>query len=151
MMMPANFSAIAENEMTYVIGGSALTDGIKRVSTNAVTMVGNTYVGALVNATLGTMFSGVWGSEGGFSLTGDKGTFSHLFNYGLKGTTEMNGFNKLMGVIGVGAAIYNLGTAETVNATDRLFDEDFVDDSKFFEAPKKIQNKIYSLLNEFAH
>ena len=27
MMMPANFSAVAENEMTYVVGGS-LVDGL---------------------------------------------------------------------------------------------------------------------------
>ena len=26
MMMPANFSAVAENELTYVVGGASLVD-----------------------------------------------------------------------------------------------------------------------------
>ena len=41
MMMPANFSAIAENELTYVVGGSAATDFAKTLNTNLVTIVGN--------------------------------------------------------------------------------------------------------------
>ena len=28
MMMPANFSAIAESEMTYVVGGASLIDAL---------------------------------------------------------------------------------------------------------------------------
>ena len=105
MMMPANFSAIAENELTYVVGGSAATDFAKTLNTNIVTIVGNTYLGALVNATLGTMFSGTWGGDNNFS----DGFSAQL------GTADMNGFNKVLQAVGIGAAVYNLGTANTKN------------------------------------
>ena len=45
MMMPANFSAVAENELTYVVGGASLVDYLapamttqnwQNVSTNVV-------------------------------------------------------------------------------------------------------------------
>ena len=32
MMMPANFSAIAESEMTYVVGGASLIDALGAVT-----------------------------------------------------------------------------------------------------------------------
>ena len=46
MMMPANFSAVAENEMTYVVGGSLVdvlapamtTENWQNVSTNVIKM-----------------------------------------------------------------------------------------------------------------
>lgn len=102
MMMPANFSAIAENELTYVVGGSAVTDFAKTLNTNLVTIVGNSYVSKLVYATLGTMFSGNWGNDL---------TFADRFK--LAYPKNMNGFNKFMQVVGTGAAIYQLGTAST--------------------------------------
>jgi hypothetical protein len=66
MMMPANFSVVAENEMTYVIGGG-LVDALpsvmgeaqwKTFGTNLINIIGNTYVSKFVNATLGQMFNG---------------------------------------------------------------------------------------------
>ena len=57
MMMPANYSVIAENEMTYVNGGASFIDAIgavtapiwtldnvKTFNTNIVTLVGNTFL-----------------------------------------------------------------------------------------------------------
>ena len=120
MMMPANFSAIAENEMTYVVGGGLVdaigsvtapvwnASNVKTFNTNLVTIVGNTFVSKLVKATLGTMFSGSWGDDGGLDLFGDKGTFSALFKNDGK---DMNGFNKFMTAVGLSAAVYQLGTA----------------------------------------
>lgn len=102
MMMPANFSAIAENELVYVVGGSAATDWAKTFNTNLVTMIGNSFVEKLVNATLGTMFGGMWGD--GVSLTDG---FANAYGSG------MNGFNKFMQVVGTGAAIYQLGMVGT--------------------------------------
>ena len=101
MMMPANFSAIAENELTYVVGGSAVTDWAKTFNTNLVTIVGNSYVEKLTKATLGIMFGGLWGDK----------TFADGFkaNY----PSKMNGFNKFMQVVGTGAAIYQLGMVGT--------------------------------------
>ena len=101
MMMPANFSVMAENELVYVVGGSAVTDWAKTFNTNLVTIVGNSYVEKLTKATLGVMFGGMWGDK---TLTdGFKAA------YGKTG----NGFNTFMQVIGTGAAIYQLGTAAT--------------------------------------
>lgn len=109
MMMPANFSAIAENELTYVVGGSAVTDWAKQFNTNVVTMIGNTYVKDLVNITLGTMFSGSWGADGTVSI-GD--AISNTF-FGKRFGKDMTGFNKVMQVVGLGAAVYQLGTSAT--------------------------------------
>ncbi len=57
MMMPANYSVIAENEMTYVNGGANFIDAIgavtapiwdvtnvKTFSTNMVTLIGNKFI-----------------------------------------------------------------------------------------------------------
>ena len=71
MMMPANYSVIAENEMTYVNGGASFIDAIgavtapiwtldnvKTFNTNIVTLVGNTFLtsydGSLVRVLSGT-------------------------------------------------------------------------------------------------
>ena len=52
MMMPANFSAVAENELTYVVGGASLVDYLapvmtaqnwQNVSANVIKIVGNTF------------------------------------------------------------------------------------------------------------
>ena len=68
MMMPANFSAVSENEMTYVIGGG-VADYLAPVmesaqwqnfSKNMVTIVGNKYVQGFLDNTVGAMFSGTW-------------------------------------------------------------------------------------------
>lgn len=109
MMMPANFSAIAENELTYVVGGSAATDWAKQFNTNVVTMIGNTYVEKLVNITLGTMFGGSWGANGTVSIGN---AISNNF-FGKRFGKDMTGFNKVMQAVGLGAAVYQLGTAAT--------------------------------------
>ena len=124
--MPANFSVVAENEMTYVVGGGVLeavgsvtapvwtSANVKTFNTNLVTIVGNSFVSKLVKATLGTMFSGSWGDDGGLELFGDNGTFSKLYKYTNLKTGKLesqSGLNKVMTTIGLGAAVYQLGTA----------------------------------------
>ena len=76
MMMPANFSVVAENEMTYVVGGGVIEAigsvtapvwgpaNVKTFNTNLVTIIGNSYVSKLVSTTLGVMFGGNWGGDG---------------------------------------------------------------------------------------
>ena len=89
MMMPANFSVVAENEMTYVVGGGVIeaigsvtapiwtTANVKTFNTNLVTIVGNQYVGKLLKGTLGVMFGGNWGGDGAnSSIFGDDGILS---------------------------------------------------------------------------
>ena len=67
MMMPANFSAVSENEMTYVMGGASLDDYLapvmetaqwKQFSTNLVTIIGNSYLINIVSNTLCQIFDG---------------------------------------------------------------------------------------------
>lgn len=65
MMMPANFSAVAETEMTYVVGGASLFEGtplatFSTLFTNIVNIIGNTFVQPVVNATLGQVFGGTY-------------------------------------------------------------------------------------------
>ena len=80
MMMPANFSAVAENEMTYVVGGGLVEvlapamneQNWQNISTNLINIVGNSYLNKFVGGALAHVFSGnyvpgdgfmVWGSE----------------------------------------------------------------------------------------
>lgn len=64
MIMPANYSAIAENEMTYVDGGNveigSITSNpyVSTFASNIGTLIGNTFVSKLINNTLGVMFGG---------------------------------------------------------------------------------------------
>ena len=61
MMMPANYSAIAETEMTYVVGGDSLFpafDPLSTLFTNIVNIIGNTFVQPLVDKTIGQAFGG---------------------------------------------------------------------------------------------
>ena len=125
MMMPANFSVVAENEMTYVVGGGLLEAigsvtapvwtpaNVKTFNTNLLTIVGNTYVESLVKGTLGVMFGGNWGGDGD-SIFGSKGVLSNIVKYGptATGSKEINGFNKFLQVVGLSAAVYQLGTAD---------------------------------------
>ena len=61
MMMPANYSVIAENEMTYVVGGGVIeaigavtapvwgAANVKTFNTNLVTIIGNEFLGKFVD------------------------------------------------------------------------------------------------------
>ena len=134
--MPANYSAIAENEMTYVVGGCLLeaigsvtapvwgAANVKTFNTNLITIIGNSYVSKVLGATLGVMFSGAWGTKDddvaeAWGYDKDKkitifGKNKALWNaLDPNGDKETNGFNKFMQVVGLGAAVYQLGTNET--------------------------------------
>ena len=130
MMMPANFSAIAESEMTYVVGGASLidalgavtapiwnADNVKTFNKNLVQIVGNTFAPRVIAGTLGVMFSGNWGvkesdkkTAKGFIFGKDNALWENL---DVNGTDKTNGFNKFMVGLGALAGIYTLGTAET--------------------------------------
>ena len=68
MMMPANFSAVSENEMTYVMGGSIAEylapvmgkDQWSNFSKNLVTIIGNQFVEGFLWSTVGQVFSGTY-------------------------------------------------------------------------------------------
>lgn len=129
MMMPANYSAIAENEMTYVVGGGLLeaigsvtapvwgAANVKTFNTNLITIIGNSYVTKVVNGTLGTIFGGsylVKTGEGDDAKRNtifgkDKALWNELDPNKDAGTT--NGFNKFLQGVGALAAVYQLGTS----------------------------------------
>ena len=116
MMMPANYSVIAENEMTYVVGGGVIEaigavtapiwtlDNVKTFNTNIVTLVGNWKLGNIVNNVIGYTFSG------NASWKGIGSAVKSLF------VAE----NKHIGdsvatTLGTIAALYNLGNATVAN------------------------------------
>ena len=116
MMMPANYSVIAENEMTYVVGGGVIEaigavtapiwtlDNVKTFSTNIVTIVGNAKLQGVVNKTLGYVFSG----DANWKQLGQnlKGLFVAKNN---------NIGDSVATTLGTFAAVYNLGTASVAN------------------------------------
>ena len=130
MMMPANFSAIAESEMTYVVGGGLIdalgavtapiwnADNVKTFNTNLIQIVGNTFVEPVVAGSLGVMFGGHYfekktinGEEKRNTVFGkNKGLWTEL-DPTPNGTTT--GLNKFMRGLGALAAVYTLGTAKT--------------------------------------
>ena len=137
MMMPANFSAVSENEMTYVMGGSVadyLAPAMgaaqwQNFHKNLITIVGNKYVQGFLDNTVGAMFSGAWVPGNG--LKGFGGQFSAIWdaNYTKKlddGTTGLQkaGYGALgvvncaLNVVGNLAAIYNLGFGTAKNVVN---------------------------------
>lgn len=117
MMMPANFSAV-NAEVVY---GGAVADylpnawtaaNVKQFSTNIITLVSNSFTQSLINATLGTMFSGNWGDDG-VKLFGDEGSLTALYKVGrVPGGDNQNFGNKIMTTLGLASVVYTLGTSD---------------------------------------
>ena len=110
MMMPANYSVIAENEMTYVNGGALIdcfapimNDGNwKTFNTNLIKIIGNSAMANFLSSTVGVLFGGNFSFENwGDTLEG---------NY-WKGFDSVNhGLNTVLSWVGALASIYPLGT-----------------------------------------
>ena len=111
MMMPANYSAIAETEMTYVVGGDSLFPVFNPLSTlftNIVNIIGNTFVPKVVDATIGqifggkylfgNVFKGIGDDLKGFYNDGDvvKGGFDGVLNAGAQVLGGMAAVAQLM-------------------------------------------------------
>ena len=132
MMMPANFSAVSENEMTYVMGGGIADylapvmgkDQWKQFSTNLVTLIGNKYLSSFLTNTLGNVFNGAY--VPGDVLGSFGGDIASIWNNNYKAATASTKdqiLSGMKGVLNVGlnivgnlAAIYNLGFGEAKNA-----------------------------------
>ena len=123
MMMPANFSAVAENEMTYVVGGSLVdvlapamtTANWQNVSANVIKIVGNAFLAEYTNDVLAQLFDGnyVPGDVIGFSVK----NLDKAYNKGY-GTFENNAWGLAVGALNAGmqilgglSAIYTLGSS----------------------------------------
>ncbi len=122
MMMPANFSAV-NAEVVY---GGAVADylpdawtakNVKQFSTNIITLVSNSFFQGLVNATLGTMFGGNWGSDG-VKLFGDDGSLTALYKVDRIPTGDSQTFgNKIMTTLGLASVVYTLGMKDAAVLT----------------------------------
>ena len=123
MMMPANFSAVAENEMTYVVGGSLVdvlapamtTANWQNVSANVIKIVGNAFLAKHTTNLLGELFDGnyVPGDVIGYSVK----NLDKAYNKGY-GTFENNAWGLAVGALNAGmqilgglSAIYTLGSS----------------------------------------
>ena len=107
MMMPANYSAIAENEMTYVVGGATVLEGLQTLGNNVWTIIGNSFVSKLVDATLGSMFGGNYVFGDAFKALGTIVTGNNTYNF----------LNGALQVVGLGAAAHQLATTDVKNVT----------------------------------
>lgn len=121
MMMPANFSAVAENEMTYVVGGSLVdvlapamtTANWQNVSANVIKIVGNSFLDAYTNSILGQLFDGnyVPGDVIGFSVTNLDKAYNKGYNtFGGNWGFAVGALNAGMQILGGLSAIYTLGS-----------------------------------------
>ena len=143
MMMPANFSAVSENEMTYVMGGSIANylapvmeaAQWQNFSKNLVTIIGNKYLSDFLGNTVGQVFTGTY--VPGQVLGSFGGDIKGIWNDNYTGITAETKWTEkagkgALGVLNVGlnivgnlAAIYNLGFGTVKNvASEGTFVKD---------------------------
>ena len=122
MMMPANFSAVAENEMTYVVGGSLVdvlapamtTANWQNVSANVIKIVGNSFLAKYTNDVLTQLFDGnyVPGDVIGYSVKNlDKAYNKGYGTFGGNWGFAVGALNAGMQILGGLSAIYTLGSS----------------------------------------
>lgn len=124
MMMPANFSAVAENELTYVVGGASLVDYLapvmtaqnwQNVSANVIKIVGNTFLNAYVSSAFDSVFDGNY-VPGDF-IGGVWNTVHRAYDKGFH-TYKNTQWGAALGILNAGlsiagglSAIYTLGSS----------------------------------------
>ena len=122
MMMPANFSAVAENEMTYFVGGSLVdvlapamtTANWQNVSANVIKIVGNSFLAKYTNDVLAQLFDGnyVPGDVIGYSVKNlDKAYNKGYGTFGGNWGFAVGALNAGMQILGGLSAIYTLGSS----------------------------------------
>ena len=123
MMMPANFSAVAENEMTYVVGGSLvdvlapvmITENWQNVSANVIKIVGNAFLKTHGDNVLKTLFDGTY--VPGQLIGGAFQTINGAYESGYHALDKDGSWGFGLGVLNAGmqvlgglSAIYTLGS-----------------------------------------
>ena len=122
MMMPANFSAVAENEMTYVVGGSLVdvlapamtTANWQNVSANVIKIVGNSFLDAYTSSILSQLFDGnyVPGDVIGNAFSTIGKAYNTGYNtFGGNWGFAVGALNAGMQILGGLSAIYTLGSS----------------------------------------
>ncbi len=114
MMMPANYSVVAENEMTYVVGGGIAdilapvmtAQNVQNIVVNAITMVGSFFVNNVVGNGLYAVFTqGFTGSYDGVVAK----MFPLTVSFENKDSFWKNLGNLALNTVGVASAIYTMG------------------------------------------
>lgn len=141
MMMPANFSAVAENEMTYVVGGSLVdvlapamtTANWQNVSANVIKIVGNTFLNSYVSSAFDSVFDGNY-VPGDF-IGGIFNTVHRAYDKGFHtyGNTQWGAalgiLNAGLSIAGGLSAIYTLGSGsvglDVKNAGTKALNTDY--------------------------
>ena len=119
--MPANFSAVAENEMTYVVGGSLVdvlapamtTANWQNVSANVIKIVGNSFLAKYTNDVLSQLFDGnyVPGDVIGNAFSTIGKAYNTGYNtFGGNWGFAVGALNAGMQILGGLSAIYTLGS-----------------------------------------
>ena len=144
MMMPANFSAVAENELTYVVGGASLVDYLapamkaenwQNVSANVIKIVGNTFLNNYVSVAFDSVFDGhyvpgdfIGGIFNTVHRAYDKG--AHTYSNGAWGA-GLGILNAALSIAGGLSAIYTLGSGsvglDVKSAGTKTLNSDFFD------------------------
>ena len=125
MMMPANFSAVAENELTYVVGGASLADYLapamkaenwQKFNKNLIMIVGNGYLNAGLGVVLDEVFCGQY-RVGSFTK-GAADSIDTIWKWNID-DGKKNGWGLLNAIANVGlqivgglSAIYALGNGD---------------------------------------
>ena len=125
MMMPANYSAVAENELTYVNGGADLSAYLapamtaanwQNFNTNLINLVGNSYLNRFLFDSLSNVFSGFYtvGANTEQAFRGLSGLWKDNMTTG-----ETEGWGLLRAMTNVGlqivgglSAVYTLGDSK---------------------------------------
>ena len=125
MMMPANFSAVAENELTYVNGGASLDKYLapameasnwQKFNKNLIMVVGNGYLNQYLGTALSHVFSGTY--RIGDTTTATFGVLTGDWKTNME-TGKTKGWGLLNAIANVGlqvagglSAIYALGNGD---------------------------------------
>ena len=138
--MPANFSAVAENELTYVVGGASLADYLapamkaenwQKFNKNLIMIVGNGVLNQNLGGVLSNVFSGTY--RIGSTLSGNFDTLKTQWKSNIEAGEQPNaGWGLLNAVANVGlqvagnlAAIYALGNGDVgLSLTDKTLGKD---------------------------
>lgn len=108
MIMPANYSVIAENELSYVDGGVDPITSLKTLDKNIVEAIGKAYGTKVLQAFIGNWFKAD-GNQKILSVVGNGIKDLFTYNVDAQPTTLGKIFRGITNTIGVLGGIYVLG------------------------------------------
>lgn len=125
MMMPANYSAIAESEMTYVVGGGVQVGSLPGITStltsNILTIVGNSFIKPVISSTLGVLFGGkyTFGSVTTGIASGVKADYTEVAGdtFGSKVNGVLNAGLQIVGGLAAIAQLAVVDVKPAANAT----------------------------------